>query len=125
MKNFKLTAFLLLYALTPAQLSASCSSSTSNNPWYTKAADAFKKPHDTSATAGEITTTGILIYQEGQFRCEALTIENEINWVVAFHEKYIATMLFADITGKSDTEINEAARCLFERIKAEYQQQDK
>ena len=93
-----------------------------------KAADAFKNPHDTRClTPGPdpITTTGILIHQEGPLRCEALTIGGTIHWIVAFHEDHSMTnMLYADVTSAldsdSDSEINNAALLLFNRLKTEY-----
>lgn len=121
MNNKHLQLFLLISTLLTTQLSSSASSSTSSNPWYNKAADAFKNPHDTRAIVGDITTTGILIHQEGALRCEALRIMDSVNWVVAFHKNTPMQMLFADVTEKSDLEINESARILFEQLKTQYQ----
>ncbi len=117
MQNFKLPTHLLLNALLSIPMSSS-------HNWYDHTAEKLKAPHNSIAATTDITK--IVIHQENNLRCEARVYMHDIYSIVAFDEDNLDTnMLMSDVTGKSDTEINETAKYLFEKIKSEYQQQSK
>ncbi|MDP3787745.1 MAG: hypothetical protein Q8Q60_00330 [Candidatus Chromulinivorax sp.] len=117
MQNFTLQTHLLLNALLHLPIS------TPHN-WYDHAAEKLKGVHSPISSVTDMKK--IVIHQENNLQCQGRIFMHDIYSIVAFDANNLdRTMLISDVTGKSDAEINETAKCLFEKIKSESQEQEK